>query len=197
MEENAPYVSSGTWSILGIKSSVPHTDAVSRERSYSNEGGVGYIRYQTNIMGLWIVQSLRTELCPETSFGEIAENASRSDFEGIFDVNDPRFMAPDSMKAAIDSAFAAGEGPKTTADYFAAAYKSLADGYRVAIENLEACAGEKFDSLYIVGGGAKNAYLNELTEKAIGRKVLAFPIEATAIGNLRVQMREDEISFSL
>ncbi len=197
MEGNAPYVSSGTWSILGIKSSVPHTDAISRERSYSNEGGVGYIRYQTNIMGLWIVQSLRNELCPETSFGEIAENASRSDFEGIFDVNDPRFMAPDSMKAAIDSAFAAGEGPKTVADYFAAAYKSLADGYRVAIENLEACAGEKFDSLYIVGGGAKNAYLNELTEKAIGRKVLAFPIEATAIGNLRVQMREDGIFFTL
>ena len=197
MEDNAPYVSSGTWSILGIKSAVPHTDAVSRERSYSNEGGVGYVRYQTNIMGLWIVQSLRAELCPEASFGEIAENASRSNFVGIFDVNDPRFMAPDSMKAAIDSAFSEGQGPKTESDYFAAAYKSLAEGYRVAIENLEACAGEKFDSLYIVGGGAKNAYLNALTEQAIGRKVRAFPIEATAIGNLKVQMREDNITFTL
>lgn len=197
MEGNAPYVSSGTWSILGIKSAVPHTDAVSRERSYSNEGGVGYVRYQTNIMGLWIVQSLRAELCPETSFGEIAENASRSDFEGIFDVNDPRFMAPASMKEAIDSSFAEGQGPKSIADYFATAYKSLAEGYRVAIENLEACVGERLDSLYIVGGGAKNAYLNALTEKAIGRKVLAFPIEATAIGNLKVQMREDGVSFTL
>lgn len=197
MEGNAPYVSSGTWSILGIKSSVPHTDAVSREAQYSNEGGVGYVRYQTNIMGLWIVQSLQKELCPKTSFGEIAENARESSFEGIFDVNDARFMAPDSMKAAIDSAFEAGKGPKTVADYFASAYRSLAEGYRVAIENLENCSGEKFDSLYIVGGGAKNAYLNELTEKAIGRKVLAFPIEATAIGNLKVQMREDGIGFSL
>lgn len=197
MQGNAPYVSSGTWSILGIKSSVPHTDAVSRERSYSNEGGVGYVRYQTNIMGLWIVQSLQKELCPDVSFGEIAENARASGFEGIFDVNDPRFMAPASMKAAIDSVFEAGEGPKSVADYFACAYRSLAEGYRVAIENLEACAGEKFDSLYIVGGGAKNTYLNELTEAAIGRKVLAFPIEATAIGNLKVQMREDGISFTV
>ena len=197
MEENAPYVSSGTWSILGIKSSVPHTDAVSREAQYSNEGGVGYVRYQTNIMGLWIVQSLQKELCPEISFGEIAQNARASSFEGIFDVNDARFMAPDSMKAAIDSAFEAGKGPQTVADYFASAYRSLAEGYRVAIENLENCSGEKFDSLYIVGGGAKNTYLNELTEAAIGRKVLAFPIEATAIGNLKVQMREDGIGFSL
>ena len=197
MEENAPYVSSGTWSILGIKSSVPHTDAVSREAQYSNEGGVGYVRYQTNIMGLWIVQSLQKELCPDVSFGEIAQNARASAFEGIFDVNDPRFMAPDSMKAAIDSAFAPGQEPKTVADYIACAYRSLADGYRVAISNLEGCSGEKFDRLYIVGGGAKNTYLNELTEAAIGRKVLAFPIEATAIGNLRVQMREDGISFTL
>lgn len=197
MEGNAPYVSSGTWSILGIKSAVPHTDAVSRERSYSNEGGVGYIRYQTNIMGLWIVQSLQKELCPSVSFGEIAESARASSFEGVFDVNDARFMAPASMKEAIDSAFAKGKGPKETADYFASAYRSLAEGYRVAIENLEACAGERYDSLYIVGGGAKNTYLNELTEKAIGRKVLAFPIEATAIGNLKVQMHEDGISFSL
>lgn len=197
MEENAPYVSSGTWSILGIKSSVPHTDAVSREAQYSNEGGVGYVRYQTNIMGLWIVQSLQKELCPDVSFGEIAEKARASSFEGVFDVNDPRFMAPDSMKAAIDSAFKAGEGPKTDADYFASAYRSLADGYRVAISNLENCSGEKFDSLYIVGGGAKNTYLNELTEAAIGRKVLAFPIEATAIGNLKVQMREDGIGFTV
>lgn len=197
MEGNAPYVSSGTWSILGIKSSVPHTDAVSREAQYSNEGGVGYVRYQTNIMGLWIVQSLQKELCPELSFGEIAQNARASSFEGVFDVNDARFMAPDSMKAAIDSAFEAGKGPQTVADYFASAYRSLAEGYRVAIENLENCSGEKFDSLYIVGGGAKNTYLNELTEAAIGRKVLAFPIEATAIGNLKVQMREDGIGFSL
>jgi len=176
---------------------VPHTDAVSRKAEYSNEGGVGYIRYQTNIMGLWIVQSLQKELCPEVSFGEIAENARASSFEGIFDVNDPRFMAPDSMKAAIDSAFEAGKGPQTVSDYFASAYRSLADGYRVAISNLESCSGEKFDSLYIVGGGAKNTYLNELTEKAIGRKVLAFPIEATAIGNLKVQMREDGIGFTV
>ncbi len=197
MEGSAPYVSSGTWSILGIKSSVPHTDAVSREAQYSNEGGVGYVRYQTNIMGLWIVQSLQKELCPDVSFGEIAENARGSAFAGIFDVNDPRFMAPESMKAAIDSAFEAGKGPKTVADYFACAYRSLADGYRVAISNLESCSGESFDSLYIVGGGAKNTYLNELTEAAIGRKVLAFPIEATAIGNLKVQMREDGIAFTV
>ena len=190
METNSPYISSGTWSLLGVKTDVAIADEGSRLADYSNEGGVGYNRYQKNITGMWIVQSLRKELCPETSYPDIADMAESSDFAELFDVNDPAFMAPESMKSAIFS-YLEREGkptPKTDADYFNAAYHSLADGYRAAIEALEANTGKTYPEIYIVGGGAKNTYLNSLTEKYTGKKVRALPIEATAIGNLKIQL---------
>ncbi len=190
MDVNSPYISSGTWSLLGVKTDRAITDEKSRLSSYSNEGGVGYNRYQKNITGMWIVQSLRKELCPETAYGDIADMASRSNYNETFDVNDGAFTAPESMKGAIDAYFAA-EGkplPKTDADYFNAAYVSLAYGYKKAIADLENNTGKTYPEIYIVGGGAKNGYLNDLTEKITGKKVVALPIEATAIGNLKVQM---------
>ena len=191
MDVDAPYVSSGTWSLLGVKVPEPITTKEALAVNFSNEGGVGYIRFQKNIMGLWIVQSLRRELCPDKDFGTIAEEARCSSYTGIFDVNDARFLMPKSMKEAIDSAFAEGEGPRAESDYFASAFRSLAESYRVAIAELEGLAGKKYDALYIVGGGAKNTFLNELTEKALGFKVVALPIEATALGNLRIQMKQN------
>ena len=86
------------------------------------------------------------------------------------------------------SAFTFGEGPVRECDYFFAAFRSLALSYRDAIRELEGLTGEKYDALYIVGGGAKNTLLNELTEEAIGFRVVALPIEATALGNLKIQM---------
>jgi rhamnulokinase len=139
---------------------------------------------------MWIVQSLRKELCPDTSYGDIAELAKTSDFAEIFDVNDASFMAPDSMKGAID-AYLERNGkklPKTDADYFNSAYHSLAFGYKVAISALEANTSKTYPEIYIVGGGAKNTYLNSLTEKYTSKKVRALPIEATAIGNLKIQL---------
>ena len=190
MQVNAPYISSGTWSLLGVKTPHAITDEKSRLSGYSNEGGVGYNRYQKNITGMWIIQSLRKELCPETSYSDIADMASKSDFAGIFDVNDDSFMAPDSMKGAIAAYFESRgeEAPKTTADYFNAAYVSLANGYKKAICDLENNTGNTYPEIYIVGGGAKNVYLNNLTEKVTGKKVVALPIEATAIGNLKIQI---------
>jgi len=90
------------------------------------------------------------------------------------------------MKAAFDAAL--GEGERTTGDYFRCAYRSLAQSYRKAILELEANTGRRFERLYIVGGGAKNAFLNALTEEATGKRVVALPIEATAIGNLKIQL---------
>ena len=190
MEENAPYISSGTWSLLGVKTERAITDSKSRASGYSNEGGVGYNRYQKNITGMWIIQSLRKELCPETSYGDIADMASKSSYKEVFDVNDDAFMAPKSMKDAIcDYLVAHGSpAPLIDADYFNAAYVSLAYGYKKAIGDLEANTGKTYPAIYIVGGGAKNVYLNGLTEKITGKKVIALPIEATAIGNLKVQM---------
>ena len=190
METNSPYISSGTWSLLGVKTEKALTDEGSRLADYSNEGGVGYNRYQKNITGMWIIQSLRRELCPETSYDDIAAMAKKSDFCELFDVNDAAFMAPKSMKEAIcDYLKKAGKPePKTDADYFNSAYHSLAAGYSEAISALEKNTGKSYPKIYIVGGGAKNKYLNSLTEIYTGKKVRALPIEATAIGNLKIQL---------
>ena len=141
-----------------------------------------------------LVFGIEKELCPEKSFGDIAKEAESSDYTEFFDPNDERFSAPKSMKAAIDSYFEErGLGaPKCERDYFNSAYLSLAGGYKTAINDLEKNTGRKYSYIYIVGGGAKNAYLNALTEKVTGKKVVALPIEATAIGNLKVQMERAE-----
>ena len=189
MEGNHPYISSGTWSLLGVKTEKPITDEASRAANWSNEGGVGYNRYQKNIMGMWLPNRLRAELCPDKSWGEIVGEAEASAFEETVDANAPIFLAPESMKAAFDSALSAK--PQTLGDYFRCAYRSLALSYRQAIEELEYNTDKKYDKIYIVGGGARNGFLNRLTEEATGKQVIALPIEATALGNLKIQMEAD------
>ncbi len=187
MDVDAPYISSGTWSLLGVKTPRPLTDEQSEKFNWSNEGGVGYNRYQKNIMGMWLVNRLRDELCPGKSFGEIVAAAAESSFDETVDANAPLFLAPESMKSAFDSALRAR--PAGEADYFRCAYRSLALSYKTALEELERSTGKAWDRLYIVGGGAKNAFLNRLTEEFSGKKVAALPIEATALGNLKIQLQ--------
>lgn len=186
MEGNAPYISSGTWSLLGVKTPKPITSEDSEKANYSNEGGVGYNRYQKNIMGMWLVNQLQKELCPETPFPEIVKMAQESTCNVMIDANAQEFLAPKSMRAAFDKA--TGNALTTAGDYFRCAYRSLAVSYKVALDELEANTGNKYEKLYIVGGGAKNAFLNGLTQEATGKEVIALPIEATALGNLKVQM---------
>ena len=186
MEGNAPYISSGTWSLLGVKTEKPITGEAGRAANYSNEGGVGYNRYQKNIMGMWIVNRLRDELCPGKSWPMILAQAADSRFEETVDANAQVFLAPRSMKAAFDEVLTVP--PRTIGDYFRCAYRSLALSYMNALEELEHNTGVRCDRLYIVGGGAKNQFLNHLTEEATGKRVIALPIEATAIGNLRIQL---------
>ena len=186
MTDNQPYISSGTWSLLGVKTPKPITDAASELANWSNEGGVGYNRYQKNIMGMWLINRLRDELCPDKPFGELVAEAEASCFEETVDANASAFLAPESMKAAFDAALSMK--PRTAGDYFRCAYRSLALSYMNAIQELQHNTGKHYDSIYIVGGGAKNAFLNRLTEEASGKKVIALPIEATAIGNLKIQM---------
>ena len=190
MTEEAPYISSGTWSLLGVKSAQPLTDDRSRQANWSNEGGVGYVRYQKNIMGMWLVNRLRDQLCPGKDFGEIAREAAESRFEGLIDANGEAFLAPESMKGAFNAAL--DPQPETAADYFRCAYRSLAVSYAQAVEELERNTGKTYEKLYIVGGGAKNGFLNELTRQATGKDVVALPIEATALGNLKIQRETEE-----
>lgn len=191
MEKDAPYISSGTWSLLGVKTPKPITDEASQRANWSNEGGVGYNRYQKNIMGMWLINRLRDELCPDKAFGEIVSEAEASNFEETVDANAAAFLAPESMKAAFDEAL--NRKPHTVGDYFRCAYRSLALCYGNAIEELQRNTGKTYDCIYIVGGGAKNAFLNRLTEETSGKTVIALPIEATAIGNLKSQINADHI----
>ena len=190
MEGNELYISSGTWSLLGVKTPKPLTDEASRAANYSNEGGVGYNRYQKNLMGMWLVNRLRAELCPDKPWNEITAEAGEKRFDHLVDVNDPVFLAPESMKAAFDQKLP--HPPKCDMGYFRCAYRSLAQGYKQAIEEIERNTGKTYEKLYIVGGGAKNQYLNRLTAEATGKQVIALPIEATALGNLKIQMEGKE-----
>ena len=190
MEGNEPYISSGTWSLLGVKTPKPITDSGSEAANYSNEGGMGYNRYQKNIMGMWLVNELKRDLCPDMAFSDIVEAAEESTCDLLVDANAPEFLAPRSMKAAFDKAT---DGRlSTVGDYFRCAYHSLAVSYRDALTELERNTGKTYEKLYIVGGGAKNPFMNQLTEKATGKQVIALPIEATALGNLRIQMEADK-----
>ena len=185
MIENSPYISSGTWSLLGLKVPNAITDENSCKANYSNEGGVGYTRYQKNIMGMWVVNRLRDELCPDKPFPQIVEEARQSTFNDYVDVNDNAFLSPKSREEGLIGVLK----PQNESDYFRCAFISLAISYSNALEELKKNSGKDFDTLYIVGGGAKNDLLNELTAQVCKIKVKALPIEATAIGNLKIQIR--------
>ena len=115
MDGNRPYISSGTWSLLGVKTPKPITDEASRAANYSNEGGVGYNRYQKNIMGMWLVNELQKELCSGLGIAEIVNAAKESTCDALIDANAPEFLAPKSMKAAFDTA--TGEQLVSIGDY--------------------------------------------------------------------------------
>ncbi len=189
MTGESPYISSGTWSLLGVKTSRPITTEESRKANWSNEGGVGYNRYQKNIMGMWLINRLRDELCPNLGFLDIVALAEESTTEVKVDASDPVFLAPRSMKGAFD--LKTGNALRTEGDYFRCAYLSLASCYAASLEELEHNTGRHYENLYIVGGGAKNGLINRLTEEYTHKKVIALPIEATAIGNLKIQMEKN------
>ncbi len=187
MNDSEIYLSSGTWSLLGVKLDKAITNKKSLDANYSNEGGVGYIRYLKNIMGMWIVNNLKAELAPDDSFDYIKQVARDSNFDKIVDVTSNDFLAPKSMKEAFDSNLKVV--PQSVGDYFKCAFLSLAHGYKKAIDELSNITGKQYHELYIVGGGAKNEYLNEIIESVCNIKVVALPIEATAIGNLKLQAK--------
>lgn len=184
-DENSVILSSGTWSLIGAKLPVADTSEKSLQSNFSNEGGVGYFRYLKNIMGMWLVNEVQRKY--GTPFGEIVALAEQSTYAETFDVNDQSLMAPDDMESAIKALLAANP-LQSMGDLYASIYRSLAVGYAQAVRQMENNLGKTFDKIYIVGGGAKNKFLNTLTEQYTGKTVVALPIEATAIGNLKVQM---------
>ncbi len=184
--ENSVLLSSGTWSLIGAKLHTANTSKASYDANFSNEGGVGYVRYLKNIMGMWLINQVQKK--KGTPITEIVRMAQESVYNHTFDVNDESLMSPSDMETAIKNLLADNQ-PKTDGDLYASIYHSLALSYKNAVDVMEKNLGKTFDSIYIVGGGAKNAFLNELTARYTGKKVVAMPIEATAIGNIKAQTK--------
>ncbi len=182
------YISSGTWSLLGIKSKKPIQTEEALNAGFSHEGGIGYLRFQTNIPGLWIIQQLKKELKID-SYQEMIEAAMKSNLDLTFDVKDSRLMSPDSMVETVKTILKEQHflGDFKIADLFNIVFHSLAKSYQIAILNLERITQRSFQNVVIFGGGANNQYLNHLIEKYTLKNVIPFPIEATAIGNLKIQ----------
>ncbi len=216
-DDKAVYLSSGTWSLLGVENDGPITTEAAQLANFTNEGGAwGRYRFLKNIMGLWMIQSIRRELngtsyvagrdSTETdealaeisdwqkgrkySFADLEMAARAADpAAAIIDVNDQSFMNPKSMIGAVLKAAAAeGRAPTTVGELMQCVYRSLAECYADAIHNLSDVTGKTYTSINIVGGGSQDKYLNALTADATGLEVFAGPVEGTAIGNLIVQM---------
>lgn len=190
-KEETLYISSGTWSLMGTERLQADCSKESMLHNFTNEGGYGYrYRFLKNIMGLWMIQSVRKELVPDMSFAEICELAEKEEITSLVDVNDERFLAPESMVEEVRSACweTLQQVPKTIGEIAAVIYNSLANCYAMAAKEIEIITGQKYQELHIVGGGANADFLNKLTAKYTGKTVLAGPTEATALGNISVQM---------
>lgn len=186
LDGQTPYVSSGTWSLLGVEQNYAHTDEGAREAGYSNEGGLhGTFRLQKNIMGLWMIQQVRKELGEKYDFATLADMARQNPVQDEIDVNDQRFLAPESMTEEIWKAVGR---PLSVGETAYVIYNNLARDYASSLAALEKVAGKRYETLHVIGGGSKNGLLNELTKAKTGKRVITGPTEGTALGNLLVQM---------
>ena len=190
-EEHALYISSGTWSLMGTELREADCSKESMLHNMTNEGGYDYrFRYLKNIMGLWMIQSVKKESAPDLGFGEICALASKEAITSFVNVNDARFLAPENMTEEVKKACeeSGQQVPQTIGELAAVIYHSLAECYAKTVEEIETLTGITYPKIQIVGGGANAQYLNELTAKYTGKNVCAGPTEATAVGNLAAQM---------
>lgn len=198
--ENVLYISSGTWSLMGVEREKPDCSVQSMKADFTNEGGYDYrYRYLRNIMGLWMIQSVKKELAKDMSFGEICAMAEKENISSIVDCNDESFLAPKSMTEAVRDFCrkTSQQVPETIGELAAVIYNSLAKCYADTLKQMEGITGKYYDTIYVVGGGSNADYLNKLTSRYTKRKVSAGPTEATAIGNLTVQMLSDGVFKNL
>lgn len=191
------FLSSGTWSLLGVERDAPDCSERSRAANFTNEGGVGgKICYLKNIMGLWMIQSVRSELENQYGFAELCGLAEQAEIASLVDCEDERFLAPKSMIAELQAACreSGQQVPQTPGELAAVVYRSLARCYGEAVRRLRADSGTDYRRLCVLGGGSNAGYLNRLTAEATGCTVILGPAEATAIGNAAVQMQGGALS---
>lgn len=190
-EEETVYISSGTWSLMGVEREQADCSVQSMECNFTNEGGYDYrFRYLKNIMGLWMIQSVKKEIANQMSFDEICKSASGENIDSLVDCNHKRFLAPDNMTNEIQKACreSGQKVPEGISQVAAVIYNSLAKCYADTIDEIEKMTKVTYKSIHVVGGGSNARYLNQLTANATKRIVYAGPAEATAIGNITAQM---------
>ncbi|MHB8129561.1 MAG: rhamnulokinase [Mobilitalea sp.] len=191
-DQEVIYISSGTWSLMGVERLVPDLSRKSQKLNFTNEGGYNYrFRYLKNIMGLWMIQSIRHELEDKYSFAELCELADQyNTFSSRLDVNKEDFLSPDNMLLAVRNYLlkTGQELPQNTGELAACIYQSLAECYAETVKELEEITGKTYPCIHIVGGGSNADYLNRLTAEKTGKTVYAGPGEATSIGNIAVQL---------
>lgn len=190
--DNWAYISSGTWSLMGVEIPEGISTREVYEANLTNEWGVqGTIRFLKNIMGMWLIQEVARIQNYQYSYPELAKLAVKEEpFKYLININDNRFLNPENMIEAIQTYCGehGQEVPLTAGQLARCIYDSLAICYSKELEELEKITNKKIDVLHIVGGGSNNDFLNQLTANTCGIKVIAGPGEATAIGNIVVQM---------
>ncbi|MBE7055372.1 MAG: rhamnulokinase [Ruminococcaceae bacterium] len=193
LKEHGMYISSGTWSLVGVQNTYPVLSDEAFYANFANEGGVNNTyRFLKNIMGMWLFQSIRKNLDKKYTYDEMMEMAKKSKYTKTFAPNDPRLLAPSNMIDAVKECL--NEPDLPLCDVINSVYHSLASSYADIACEIEKITGEKINCINIVGGGSKDTYLNELTGKYTGREIITGPVEATAMGNLKIQMKiKDEI----
>jgi rhamnulokinase len=187
------FISSGTWSIMGIESSIPIIDESALKHNFTNEGGVcGTFQLSKNITGLWLLRQCRNEWARTRcySYDELVQMAERAaPFRSVIDPDSPQFLNPTNMPLAIQE-FCREKGepvPEDEGQFVRSIVESLALAYRCTLEQLEEVTGPGIEQIHIVGGGSRNHLLCQFTADATGLPVHAGPVEATAIGNVLVQ----------
>ena len=194
------YLSSGTWSLMGMESLTPFTGPSFQKANFTNEGGINRrFRILKNIMGMWLIQNVQTnmeaELGRSVSYEEMVNLAENSSFSGRIDVNHPGFVAPENMIEAIREN--TGCRDLSFADVIRCVYVSLAEEYQKTVREIESLSGNVFEHIHVVGGGCRNSFLNQMTADATRKTVFAGPVEATACGNLVAQLMNRHPSVSL
>lgn len=193
--EAPAFLSSGTWSLMGIESPQPIINSDVLSHGFSNEAGVcGTTRLLKNMCGMWIVEQLRAEWSKQGQELDYARILAMADeakpFQAFIDPDDSRFIAPGDMASRLsDFCRATGQQvPTSKGGLLRIVFESLACKYRINFDRLEAIVQRPLPSLRIVGGGSRNTFLNQATANALGRPVRAGPVEATCVGNLLMQM---------
>ena len=186
------YISSGTWSLIGVENKTPIITDLALENNYTNERGANNtIRFLKNIIGMWVIQEVRQQLQADYSFQQLAEEAKKTEpFQQFINLNDKRFLNPENMIKEIQHYCrqTRQKTPRTAGELACCIYSNLAIIYAIAIKELETITEKPIEQFHIIGGGARNDFLNQLTADMSGKAVYAGPIEATATGNLLMQM---------